>query len=230
MAEIGAGGPSRSSLGVSGSSRVKKIFLLFLVLFLVVGGVFFVLKQLGFFSGGGPTVAVPVEIVQNTPVHVPQTVADVNPESNAPYRSENFRVGDIALGGEASLMIPENNPSPLEIRSVRGEAFPDKTKNNSKLVITWETNKPAKSEISYGKGVGQAEGTITEDAFGLSHSVVVPDLAQASTYVYVISSKDQFGNTASSDPYAVYTGAREVSLFELIAGAVGEVFGWAVKK
>ncbi len=221
---------------VPGYGRVAKIIFVFLIMLLIVGGVFFVLKRLGYLgNGAGPTVAAPLEVTLGNPsVNAPQTIADTTstptPVSNAPYRSENFRVGDIALGGEAALMVPESDPSPLAIDSVRGEAFPDKTKNNSKLVITWETSKSAKSEISYGKGVGQAEAVITEDAFGLSHSVVIPDLAQASTYVYVISSKDQFGNSVSSDPYAVYTGARDVSLFELIAGAVGDVFGWAVKK
>ena len=234
MAEIGAGEPRSSAPSVPGYGRVVKIIFVFLIMLLIVGGAIFVLKRLGYLgSSTGPTVAAPLEVTPGNPsVNAPQTIADANPNpaSNAPYRSENFRVGDIALGGEAALMVPESDPSPLAISSVRGEAFPDKTKNNSKLVITWETSKPAKSEISYGKGVGQAEAVITEDAFGLSHSVVIPDLAQASTYVYVISSKDQFGNSVSSDPYAVYTGARDVSLFELIAGAVGDVFGWAVKK
>ncbi|NTW30978.1 MAG: hypothetical protein HGA33_06880, partial [Candidatus Moranbacteria bacterium] len=84
--------------------------------------------------------------------------------------------------------------------------------------------------ISYGKGVGQAEAVIEETEYGTNHSVIIPDVTPASTYVYVISVMDKWGGSAQSDPYAVYTGAKTVSLFELIAGAVGEVFGWAVKK
>lgn len=233
MVEIGSGEPFGSSPKISGNSRIKKIIFALLLLLLIVGGAIFVLKRYGIFNGStGPTVAAPVSIVDKNSQLTPLPLTTLQPpvESSAPYQSEHFRVGEIAIGGEASLMLPESDITPLEISSVRGEAFPDKTKNNSKLIITWETSKPSKSEISYGKSVGQAEGVISEDAFGVSHSVVIPDLAQSSTYIYVISSKDQFGNEVSSDPYAVYTGAKEVSLFELIAGAVGEVFGWAMNK
>ena len=233
MAEIGSGKPFGSSPKVSGNSRIKKIIFWFLLLLLIVGGAVFALKRFDFFgTSAGPTVAAPVSIVDKNPQSAEPIVAPPQAPvgSGAPYQSEHFRVGEIAIGGEASLMLPESDITPLGISSVRGEAFPDKTKNNSKLIITWETSKPSKSEISYGKSVGQAEGVITEDVFGVSHSVVIPDLAQSSTYIYVISSKDQFGNEVSSDPYAVYTGAKEVSLFELIAGAVGEVFGWAMNK
>lgn len=187
----------------------------------------------------GPTEAAPIVIRTETPDE-PETdaVPDASvprvtmPEagSTAPYQSERFRAGEIAIGGEMSLFVPESDTSPLTIGSVRGEAFSSKGSGGSKLVITWETNKAARSEIAYGKGIGQAEAVIKESEFGTSHSVVIPDVTPASTYVYVISARDKWGGEATSDPYAVYTGAKEVSLFELMAGAVGDVFGWAVSK
>jgi hypothetical protein len=84
--------------------------------------------------------------------------------------------------------------------------------------------------VSYSKGVGQAKKSISEDDYSLNHSVIIPGLDQASTYVYEITSSDRFGNEIVSESHAVYTGSRTVSLFDLIANAVGEVFGWAVKK
>lgn len=148
----------------------------------------------------------------------------------ANYQSENFRVGDIAIGGEAEFLLTEDTPEPLEISSIRGEAFTEKNKQEVKLVLSWKTNKLAKSEIMYSKGVGQSEKTISEDDYALNHSIIISGLDQASTYVYKIASQDRFGNSAVSDPYAVYTGSRIVSLFDLIASAVGEVFGWAINK
>lgn len=149
---------------------------------------------------------------------------------DANYQSENFRVGDIAIGGEAEFLLTEDTPEPIEISAIRGEAFTEKNKQEVKLVLSWKTNKLAKSEIAYSKGVGQAKKTVSEDDYGLNHSLVIPGLDQASTYVYTIASQDRFGNEIISDPHAVYTGSRTVSLFDLIADAVGDVFGWAVKK
>jgi len=149
---------------------------------------------------------------------------------DANYQSENFRVGDISIGGEAEFLLSEDNPEPLEVSSIRGEAFTEKNKQEVKLVVNWRTNKLAKSVISYSKGVGQAKKSIEEEDYSLSHSVIIPGLDQASTYVYEITSGDRFGNEITSEPHAVYTGSRSVSLFDLIANAVGDVFGWAVKK
>lgn len=232
MADTGVGEPfSGGTDGVSRkNSRIKKTLIFLTLGALAAGGGFFAWNRYFVTKETGPTTAAPIDLPE-----IP-AVADAEPEptpelkSDAPYQSENFRVGEIAIGGETGLFVPESDPTPLEIASVRGEAFTEKGKNDSKLVITWETNKPALSEISYGKGIGTAEGIIREENYGTSHSVVIPDLAPASTYVYVISSQDKWGNSAESDPYAVYTGAREVSLFELIAGAVGDVFGWAVDR
>lgn len=149
---------------------------------------------------------------------------------DANYQSESFRVGDIAIGGEAAFLLTEDTPEPIEISAIRGEAFVEKNKQEVKLVLSWKTNKLAKSDIDYSKGVGQAKKTVSEDDYGLNHSLIIPGLEPAATYVYAITSTDRFGNTAKSDAYAVYTGARTVSLFDLIADAVGDVFGWAVKK
>lgn len=157
----------------------------------------------------------------------PETPVLLVPSESA-YESENFRVGEIAIGGELALIVPESDTRPLEIRSVRGEAFSEGENNSTKLVLTWETSKPAVSDIAYGRGIGQAEAVVREESYGTNHSVLIPGLATATTYVYVITVRDKWGNEVESDPYAVYTGSREISLFELIAGAVGDVFGWTV--
>ncbi|MBP9751520.1 MAG: hypothetical protein KBD19_01515 [Candidatus Moranbacteria bacterium] len=211
------------------NDRARKIIFIIFLSMIIMGGAFFLLRWYFNVDQAGPSLAAPVVIDFPDPVVIDATPDGPLP-SVAPYQSERFRAGEIAIGGEAALFVPETDVAPLEIFSVRGEAFTEKGKNGAKLVITWETNKPALSEISYGKGVGQAEGIIREEGYGTNHSLVIPDLTQSSTYVYVISSRDKWGNEAESDPYAVYTGARDISLFELIAGAIGDVFGWAVDK
>jgi hypothetical protein len=149
---------------------------------------------------------------------------------DANYQSENFRVGDIAIGGEAEFLLTEDTPEPLQVSEIRGEAFTEKNKPEVKLVLSWKTNKLAKSEITYSKGIGQAKKTMNEEDFNMNHSLIIPGLDQASTYLYTIVSRDRFGNEITSDQHAVYTGSKTISLFDLIAGAIGDVFGWAIKK
>lgn len=147
----------------------------------------------------------------------------------AQYESETYKVGDIAIGGEAELILLEDSPEPLEITGVRGEAFTEKNNQGVKLVLTWQTNKLAKSTIQYAKA-GQEKQDISESDYSFSHSIIIPGLEQASTYIYVIKAEDRFGNEFTSDSYAVSTGSKTVSLFDLIAGAIGDTFGWAVEK
>jgi hypothetical protein len=149
---------------------------------------------------------------------------------DARYQSENFRAESIVIGGEAEFFVPEDDLSPLEITDIRGESFTEKNKQEVRLTVTWQTNKLSQAEVEYSKGAGQTPKIAQEEGFGLSHSITIPGLDQASTYVYVIKSEDRFGNAVSSEQHAVYTGSKTVSLFDLIADAVGEVFGWAVKK
>lgn len=146
----------------------------------------------------------------------------------ANFESENFRVGDVAIGGESEFLLTEDTPDPLVISEVRGEAFTEKNKPEVKLIITWKTNKLAKSDISYSKGTGQVKKVVNEADYTANHSLILPGLDQSATYLYTIVSRDRFGNEVTSDQHAIYTGTKVVSLFDLIAGAVSDVFGWAV--
>lgn len=204
---------------------------IFFLLLLVGGGVFWFFR-----SRDGNQVpvskSVPVVVPEKPKPSTPVVQEESTPEilPNARYQSENFRVGDIAIGGEAELYVSEDDPSPLQIEDVRGEAFTEKSKQEVRLVLNWRTNKLAKAEVEYSKGAGQTPKVATEDEYGLNHSLTISGLDQASTYVYVIKGEDRFGNTVASDQHAVYTGSKTVSLFDLIGDAVGQVFGWAVKK
>lgn len=210
----------------------KKLTILIIILLLLgVGGFVFFQRNN---SATETVVSTEAPVAQTEKSSVLKETAVVTDQiplfGDANYQSENFRVGDISIGGEAEFLLSEDSPEPLEVSSIRGEAFTEKNKQEVKLVVSWRTNKLAKSTISYSKGVGQAKKSIAEEDYSLNHSMIIPGLDQASTYVYDITSADRYGNEITSESHAVYTGSRTVSLFDLIANAVGEVFGWAVKK
>lgn len=167
------------------------------------------------------------ETKSSFPSILPEAVAPV-PEGNANYTSENFKAGEIVIGGELQFLVDEAEIGPLTIENIRGEAFTEKNKQEVKLVVTWTTNKLAQATVKYSKGIGQTERGLTEDDYSYNHSLIIAGLDPASTYLYTIEAMDRYGNRSQSEPHAVFTGARTVSLFDLIAGAIGEVFGWAV--
>lgn len=152
------------------------------------------------------------------------------PFGDARFTSENFRVGDIAIAGEAEFLLTEDTIAPLTVSNIRGDTFSEKNSQDVSLIVSWRTNKLARSEITYSKGAGQPERTVREAQYGFTHSLIIPDLDSGSTYIYVIRTSDRFGNAVASEAHAVYTGSREASLFDLIAEAVGDIFGWALKE
>ena len=146
-------------------------------------------------------------------------------------KNEKYRLPQVAFGGGLTSFFPGlGEPlGPLDISDVRSEILKTKDKKGIKLVVNWETRRPTKCSVEYAKGEGQGK-SIAEDYFSVSHSAIFSDLESASTYNYIITAKDKLGGEAMSDKFAVYTGAPEISLLDLLAGAFKDVFGWAVKK
>lgn len=198
-----------------------------LLVLLIAGGVYWWWQR--------PVIEEPATVTEPTPstTTAPPVVTEEAPpallDDTASYRSENFKAGEIVLLGEAQFLQGDEGIAPLTLEGIRGEAFTEKNKQEVKLVITWTTNKLATAEVSYAKGLGQTPKVVSTDDLAYDHSLILTGLDPASTYLYTIKATDRFGNVAVSEPYAVFTGARSVSLFDLIAGAIGDVFGWAVK-
>lgn len=154
---------------------------------------------------------------------------DSNIEKGVVLASENYKIKQIRFGGDVAVLSGSQDNLPLEIYDIRSETLSTKKGEDPKLLLTWKTNKLAVSEIEYSKQNSQNAKTIKEDNYGFSHSVLVSDLDMATAYTFMISSKDRWGNTKTSNLYAAYTGSKVMSIFELIAETVNDIFGWAIK-
>jgi hypothetical protein len=144
--------------------------------------------------------------------------------------SENYAIKEIKFGGDVSLLATSYENFPLKLTDVRSQIVTTKNKDEFQLLVYWKTNKLAVSSIAYSKMGADAQKKISEDDFGFSHSVIIPKLDAATAYTYIITAKDKWGNTITSDRYSAYTGAKNVSVFELIVNAAEDTFGWAMKK
>lgn len=146
------------------------------------------------------------------------------------YESGNYRVPQVIIGSEGGIYYPgAEEQKELAISDVRSEIFTDKDKKNKKILLMWNTNKPTKSVIEYGKVGAAAVQTYEEIGYSLEHSVLLGPLDSSTTYEYVITMRDRGGATSSTDKFAVYTGAPQVSFLDLLTGAFKGIFGWAMK-
>ena len=146
------------------------------------------------------------------------------------FKSDKYRLPQLAFGGGLTAFYPGMGEplGSLDIENVQSEIVRTKDKKELQLVIGWRTKRPTRCDVNFGKS-GGATKSASEEFFAIEHSAVLEKLESSSTYFYTITAKDKLGGETSSDKYAVYTGAPEVSFFDLLAGAFKDAFGWAVK-
>jgi hypothetical protein len=145
-------------------------------------------------------------------------------------KSENFRIRDIAIGGGNIVLAASNENLPLKVSDVRSETLTSKDGKKTQLLISWKTNKLAKSEIKYSKDGNGLEKNIKEDGYGFSHALAISSLEQSTRYTFAVVVSDRGGSISTSDKLAVYTGTKPVSVIDLISNQLTDIFGWALKK
>jgi hypothetical protein len=146
------------------------------------------------------------------------------------YASQNFKTPQISFGGDAITMPSGQQAVAPEILDMRSELLTTKTDQQVKFLLSWKTNKLCRSSIAYTKE-GQAEAkTVTDDNFGFVHSVEIAPLNYSTSYSYTVTARDKWGTETNSDKLAFYTGAQNVSIFDLLGSAFKDMFGWAGKK
>lgn len=156
-----------------------------------------------------------------------ETVAEIIDQNNN-LSSENFTIKQVSFGGDIIIATDDSENLPIEISNVRSDIFLTKNSEESKLVVTWESNKLTHSEISYAKNNGQKTSIARESGYGFSHSIIISGLEQGTGYIYQIKSKDRWNNSYTSGYFGVYAGSRAVSVFELVGKAFNNIFGWAI--
>lgn len=145
-------------------------------------------------------------------------------------KSENYELKDLAIGGISMALMGGDENLPVAVSDVRSETLMSKDGKSIKMLVLWKTNKLAKSEVLYSKNGGMEEKSFKEDAYGFSHALVINQLDESTRYLFTVKVKDRGGNEINSDQLAVFTGAKPVSVFEMIATQFGDIFGWAMKK
>ncbi len=143
------------------------------------------------------------------------------------YASQNFRAPQISFGGDAITLPSGEQSLTPEILDMRSEVLATKTDQKAKFILAWKTNKLCRSSIESMKE-GQVEGEkISEDGYGFTHNVEIAPLDYSTSYSYVVTARDKWGNETKSDKLVFYTGMQNISIIDLLAGAFRDMFGWA---
>lgn len=154
-------------------------------------------------------------------------------ESNEDMRgfegsSENYRIKDIAIGGGSIVLAATTENLLLKVTDVHSEVLMSKDGKKTQLLLSWKTNKIARSEVKYSKGAKGSEKNAKEGGYGFSHALVLSNLEQSTRYLFTVNAVDRGGNRAVSDTLAVFTGSKPVSIFDLISTQMSDIFGWAL--
>lgn len=143
--------------------------------------------------------------------------------------SQNYRLGQITIAGDTQVFIAQKDTVSPEITNIGYRVMMQEDTGTANMIVQWKTNKPAKGKVSYRKYSDVEFKTFEEENFNFEHATVLERLDMETTYVFFIESTDKWAVKTKSEMYAMYSGEKTASLFDLLGEAFGDIFGWAVK-
>jgi len=98
----------------------------------------------------------------------------------------------------------------------------------AQLVVSWDTDEPATSQIEFGEGTGEtySQKTQEDSNLTLNHLVVMSNLTPSKVYHLRTISKDKAGNEGKSIDSVTITPKSTQSALDLVVGNLSEVFGF----
>lgn len=96
------------------------------------------------------------------------------------------------------------------------------------IVVSWNTDEPATSQIEYGSGIAGNYTSKTQEDTSLTenHVVIISDLKPSSPYHFRVISKDASGNSGISGDNPVLTEQATESVIDLIIKSLQSSIGW----
>ncbi len=103
------------------------------------------------------------------------------------------------------------------------------TDSKAQIVVSWQTDEPATSQVEYGQGVGGStyqSRTTLDSSLGENHTVIISELDPARTYHLRPVSSDSAGNQAVGSDNVVITGQAQDSVLDIIITKLKDTFGF----
>lgn len=142
--------------------------------------------------------------------------------------------GRDAMGNSAETIILKFKTSadmrPPIITDLRLESVVDGIGAEAKaqVVVYWNTDEPATSQVEYGQGTGSdyPSRTQKDTKLTLNHSLTVPELKPSEVYHFRVITEDKIGNATVSHDNVVITPKETRSALDLVIENLSKSFGF----
>jgi len=96
------------------------------------------------------------------------------------------------------------------------------------IIVSWETDEPATTQVVYGPGTGSEYNLSTPEEKGLirRHVVVIRDLQTNTSYHLKVKSADESENLVQSQDLIAVTPATQESALDVVLSNLEDVFGF----
>ncbi|MBP9751508.1 MAG: fibronectin type III domain-containing protein [Candidatus Moranbacteria bacterium] len=103
----------------------------------------------------------------------------------------------------------------------------DSQTSEAQLVVSWNTDEPATSQVEFGEGTGTTYAQKTQEDGNLvtNHTVVISKLSPSKVYHLRIISKDKAGNVGNSIDIVSITPKATENALDIVFGSLKSIFG-----
>lgn len=156
-------------------------------------------------------------------------------EGNTGYK---FRIvgRDIygnSLKSEALTINTPDDANPPVISDIKSEVSANSKDDRLQLVVSWNTDEPASSQIEYNIGPTLAEkyglSSRLDASLSVNHIVIITPLKPSTNYHFRVKAADKSGNLGASADFSVLTPQSRKSLLQIILEKLEQTFGWLRK-
>jgi hypothetical protein len=126
--------------------------------------------------------------------------------------------------------VPSGKAPTISGLKITTSLIPDKVEV-AQTIISWKTDKPATSQVSFGLGnvADLPESTQKDISLVRDHIVITTALSPGTVYKIVAQSGDSSGNVTKSEPYTVLTPAPKGSVIDIMIANFQKTFGFLNK-
>ncbi len=146
--------------------------------------------------------------------------------------------GRDKIGNEATSEVQhfttaeDTRPPEMAGVQVEGQTVPavagTAQESSAQLIVTWNTDEPATSQVEFGEGTGTAysQKTQEDEKLTLNHLVIISNLTPSRVYHLRAMSKDKAFNLGQSVDTVTITPKATDNALNLVITNLGEVFGF----
>jgi hypothetical protein len=146
--------------------------------------------------------------------------------------------GRDAIGNEAVsdsqkfTTATDTRPPQVANLKVEGTTIPQVSgagqEARAQLIVSWDTDEPATSQVEFGEGTGEAypQKTQEDTNLTLNHLVIISDLTPSKVYHLRVLSNDTGGNSGKSVDTVTIAPKSTESALDLVVGNLSDIFGF----